>query len=294
MRRLNVRRGYLIGVAIAVVALGAVTVSLQRARAAGIPATGAMIYSGLLQDATGAPLGNPHTIEVKLWASASPAETSALCDTGSPTGPTPLTAGRFSIQLPDPCTMKIAGNNNAFAEVILDGVSLGRVALGAVPYAVEANHAVSADSATTAGTASAAAGTLAQQVVPAGAVVAFNLSSCPTGWTAVTSAQGRVVVGVNPTAANGVSSRVLGATLGEETHTMTIGEMPAHNHVQGNQDAFTSTPGVVSGSTPSNSYRIGNFADPDAYQQPSTSSTGGGQPFNNMQPSVVFLYCQKS
>jgi hypothetical protein len=70
-------------------------------------------------------------------------------DTGTPTG-IGLVNGRFSIPLPDDCTIKFGSNAQVWAEVLVGSTanavaSLGRAKLGAVPYAVEANHAVSAD-----------------------------------------------------------------------------------------------------------------------------------------------------
>ncbi|HEY4159756.1 MAG TPA: hypothetical protein VGM29_16710 [Polyangiaceae bacterium] len=140
------RKQMLLALSAALAFGSAATLVVEHVRAAGIPTTGALTYSGLLQDGAAAPLtGATHTLEVKLW-SASTAGT-LLCDTGSPTGPTTLDGGRFSILLPDTCTTAIGTNPSAYSEVLLDGTSLGRSKLGAVPYAVEANHAVSTDSA---------------------------------------------------------------------------------------------------------------------------------------------------
>lgn len=58
-----------------------------RARAAGIPATGALTYSGLLQDSSGAPLSGTQYVEVKFWNDVTAgAVANVLCDTGTPTG----------------------------------------------------------------------------------------------------------------------------------------------------------------------------------------------------------------
>jgi len=128
-----------------------------RALAGGIPATGALTYSGFLQNASGDPLTGSHPIQVNFWNAAT-GGTAPLCQT--PSTSIALDAGRFSIGLPDTCTSAVKANPNAWVEVLVDGVTLGRTKLGAVPYAVEAGHATSADTATTAATANAAGGAL--------------------------------------------------------------------------------------------------------------------------------------
>lgn len=75
----------------------------------------------------------------------------------------------------------------------------------------------------------------------------------------------------------GVGTNVLGAALGESTHTLTTGEMPAHTHTEGNA---ISVPGVV-----------GEI--PALVASPSTSitgSAGGGGAHNNIQPSLAMNY----
>jgi hypothetical protein len=119
-----------------------------RAWAGGIPAKGALTYSGVLQKQDGSPLSSPgHNLEIKLWSTGSTGGT-ALCSTIVPAPEFTLDAGgRFSVQLNDTCTGAIGANPGAFVEIVLDGNTLGRTKLGAVPYAIEANHAATADSA---------------------------------------------------------------------------------------------------------------------------------------------------
>jgi hypothetical protein len=166
-----------IGIAGIIGALGAGFVG-GHAWAGGIPTAAALTYSGLLQDAAGTPLTGTQYVEVKFWndpTAAAPAN--LLCDTGTPLG-IGLVSGRFSLALPDKCTTQVGSNAGIWAEVLVGpsvnaAESLGRAKIGAVPFAIEANHAVNADSATsatsattatTAASANAASGALATTI----------------------------------------------------------------------------------------------------------------------------------
>jgi hypothetical protein len=172
-----------------------------RAWAGGIPAAGALTYSGLLQDATGAPLPNPAYLEVRFMNDATAnAPANVLCDTGT-AALTPLINGRFSISLPLACTTTVGSNTGIWVDIVYGttqsgAASLGaRAKLGAVPFAVEANHAVSATTATNATTA-ANANTLSSAAVTvetAGCVLAT--SAAGGAYTDCTCAPGEVAIG---------------------------------------------------------------------------------------------------
>lgn len=140
------------------------------------------------------------------------------------------------------------------------------------------------------------------EVLPAGTVVAFNLASCPSGWSEYTAARGRTVIGTNPAqfanpGGEGViSARTLGTQGGAETHTLTVAEMPSHNHSgtsadpAGTANAIFNTTAAMTGSgygalaaNTGTRWGVGNL-----------SSQGGGGAHNNMPPFVALLYCQKS
>lgn len=109
--------------------------------------------------------------------------------------------------------------------------------------------------------------------------------------------QGRVAVGAG--AGVGLTSRNLGSKGGEENHTLTVSEMPSHNHGVtdpghshtwnngtegddsgngGSYSEFTTIPGSLSGVIASATTGI------------SINNNGSGQSHNNMQPYVVLRY----
>jgi len=113
------------------------------ARAAGIPAVSALTYSGYLESPDGTPLSNKVGVSIDVWNAASAGK--KVCSVAT-TSITPV-SGRFQVTLPDACTTAVGDNADLWLEVTVDGTSLGRTKLGAVPYAVEASHAASADAA---------------------------------------------------------------------------------------------------------------------------------------------------
>jgi hypothetical protein len=121
--------------------------SIQRARAAGVPGTKPLMYSGVLTDASGNPLSGSKNIQIGLYDMATAGTT--LCTVGPSS--VALTNGGFQLALPDACTAPIHASPDVWLEVFVDGTSLGRNKLSAVPYALEADHAVSATTATAAG-----------------------------------------------------------------------------------------------------------------------------------------------
>jgi microcystin-dependent protein len=148
-------------------------------------------------------------------------------------------------------------------------------------------------------------------VIPTGSIQMFAGSVAPTGWLFckgsevnrttyaalfavigttfgagngtttfnVPDMRGRAPIGVGNGA--GVSNRDLGDEVGAETHTLTINEMPSHTHTQAGSD--NSAP-----------LQFGNPTDDFGEVDSQTGATGGGQPHNNMQPSLAVNFIIKT
>ena len=126
---------------------------------------------------------------------------------------------------------------------------------------------------------------------PSGAVMAFDMDTCPSGWTAYAAANGRQIIGVGNSGTAGSVNHTRGSTGGEEKHTQTIAEMPSHSHISPIGEKSNSF--YWGNSTMTNQY--GTSADEDWDNNlPNTSSTGGGQSFNIMDPYITLLYCKKN
>jgi hypothetical protein len=125
-----------------------------RAWAGGIPANDVLKYSGTLEDADGKPLTGKRFIEVKFWRGAASEGDAPECRTES--SEVSLEGGRFSVQLPAACKQAISQHADIQIEVMVNGASFGREPLHAVPYSVEAEHALRADKAASAERAMAA------------------------------------------------------------------------------------------------------------------------------------------
>jgi microcystin-dependent protein len=144
---------------------------LRGARASGIPSTNTLSYSGTLLN-NGQPENLAHAIQLNLWVKG---DASAACST-KPAGSTPVTNGRFTIPLDSSCVGVIHKNPDVEVEVVVDGASMGKTSLAAVPYAVEADTA-----------SNFAAGSSISQLVPPGTVVPYagvvgGAVNPPPGW----------------------------------------------------------------------------------------------------------------
>ena len=92
---------------------------------------------------------------------------------------------------------------------------------------------------------------------------------------------------------NGGADHQLGSKSGEETHTLSAGEMPQHDHTlnaSSNNANVDTTEGHLLGS---NSFS-GHYKDSGtlvALDARSVASVGGGQAHENMQPYLTINFC---
>lgn len=137
----------------AALALGSVlTLLVQRVRAAGIPETGTLTYSGYLTTADGEPVNGAMSIAVMVYPAAEGGD--LVCEAGGVR--VEVEDGRFQVPLSDACTTAVKASPELWVEVNVAGAPVARTKLGAVPYAVEAAHAEHAAYADIAGSATRA------------------------------------------------------------------------------------------------------------------------------------------
>lgn len=109
------------------------------------------------------------------------------------------------------------------------------------------------------------------------AVVSTNPGTLLGYGTWVAFAAGRVLVGFD---AGQVEFDTVEETGGEKTHTLTVAEMPAHDH---DQMRHVTATGALSGITTAPD----TSSSSPGVLGPKTGSTGGGGAHNNLQPYIV-------
>ena len=89
-------------------------------------------------------------------------------------------------------------------------------------------------------------------------------------------AEGRTVVGQSTQAADPDDYKTIGNTFGENKHKLTIEEMPSHTH------DITINADDTNGNYPEDAAERAGY-----FRTAITEATGGDQPHNNIQPSIV-------
>lgn len=206
-------------IAAGLIAFGCLVGFGVKALADGIPSPNPLYYAGTLTE-NGALANGSHSITINLWLNPAPTtgETN-LCATN--VAGAPVVNGRFRIALASSCKAAINANPNTYVEVVDNGTSLGRASIGAVPYAVEADHAVNATNAVDGGSLSTALTSLQQSVTTLkGNLVAVGAYVTNNGTTATVANQ---LGGTWLTGATRVSA-------GDVTLQIATGFFPASNH----------------------------------------------------------------
>jgi hypothetical protein len=204
-----------LSVATASVVLGYVA---GRARASGLRAADPLTYRGVLTDLAGVPLTGTKNVQIQFWDQATGG--AIQCSIGPM--PATLVGGAFETVLPDACTAAVHATPDLWTEVFVDGASLNRTKLGAVPYALQSDRASNATGALAAQLAGIE-GRLARDTN--GAPKRICTGSTPIGSTAwqVYGASG-MTVRVDTSACNFTTRPLyITALVGENQHFMTTG-----------------------------------------------------------------------
>lgn len=152
---------------------------------------------------------------------------------------------------------------------------------------------------------------VAGDTLPIGTIIPYFDSVAPTGWLmcdgkkyskfdypelyeiishtlevtgtefVVPDLRGRVLAGMNSTDSDFAN---VGKTGGEKTHTLSVGEMPNHNHSVYCRTSSTTQVGIWGASS------VTNLTDNTI----GTNSAGGNQPHNNLQPYTTVNYIIKA
>jgi microcystin-dependent protein len=104
--------------------------------------------------------------------------------------------------------------------------------------------------------------------------------------------RGRVPIGINLDPGKG-TVYLQGQSAGEAAHTLTVNEMPAHNHgvsASSNDKNLLNAPTNNVWAAVTSPYTTGTGA-PVGMNREALASSGGSQPHNNMQPYLAMSFC---
>ena len=136
-------------------------------------------------------------------------------------------------------------------------------------------------------------------VAPFGAVVAFDLpTGCPGGWSQMQDLDGRVIVGAQAVRTAAFGYRAIG---GEEKVTLTVAQMPKHQHMNSRRYAMLFANGdetIDLSSLPvrkidKQARKYTDMRQSDKNEYYNTKFMGDGKQHNNMPPYLALYFCKK-
>jgi len=129
--------------------------------------------------------------------------------------------------------------------------------------------------------------------LPRGCILIWSgtAANIPSGWALCNGSNGTPDLRDKFVLGAGIS-HTAGTTGGEETHTLTVEEMPSHNHSVSNYN------GAKSGSGSGNNYGFEDvyYGASNVYHKQfhsAISTSGGDQAHNNMPPYYVLCFIMK-
>ncbi|MFP3591798.1 hypothetical protein [Chryseobacterium sp. SIMBA_038] len=118
--------------------------------------------------------------------------------------------------------------------------------------------------------------------IPVGMIAIWNkpaTTAIPTGWQECTDLRGRVPVGWDPN--DNLDFGIVGKADGAKTHKLLVSEMPSHSHTERGPGNVGGHPGGSAG-----------YDRPNGEQTNNTSTVGGNQAHNNLQPYRVIRFIE--
>jgi hypothetical protein len=107
----------------------------------GIPTQTPLVYSGVLEDAAGVPITAQQSLQLSLWDDASSSDAAHQRCSPSAQQVTPDAKGQFKLALDPTCLDAIRATPDLWSQLKVGTVTLPRMKLSAVPFALEAQRA---------------------------------------------------------------------------------------------------------------------------------------------------------